>query len=96
MIGTSRGRPQSLRRHSEQLKAQTGSVLNVPITARQRLIHAGSVVAKGLRVLISLGELASGVRSPVSHLISFDGIDKLTNSPSKSGVLELIARNKIT
>ena len=56
MIETSTGRPQSLRRHSEPLKAQTGSVLNAPITVRQRLIRAGNAGAKGLRVLIIFGE----------------------------------------
>jgi 3-hydroxyisobutyrate dehydrogenase-like beta-hydroxyacid dehydrogenase len=49
MIETSTGPPQSLRRHSEPLKAQTGSVLNAPITVRQRLIRAGNAEAKGLK-----------------------------------------------
>ena len=49
MIETSTGPPQSLRRHSEPLKAQTGSVLNVPIAALQHLIRAGNVEARGCR-----------------------------------------------
>ena len=65
MIETSTGPPQSLRRHSEPLKAQTGSALNAPIAVLQRLICAGNVEASAIKIT---GTKGSGYGEPVEAI----------------------------